>query len=35
MNWQSMAALAIAAALGFPAHALAFATRFVDTQLRA
>lgn len=35
MNWQSMAALAIAAALGFPAHALAFATRFVDTQLSA
>jgi len=35
MNWQSMAALGIAAALGFPAHASAFATRFVDTQLRA
>jgi hypothetical protein len=35
MNRQSMAALAIAAALGFPAHASAFATRFVDTQLSA
>ena len=35
MNRQSMTALALAAALGFPAHALAFATRYVDTQLSA
>jgi len=35
MNWQSMAALAITAALGLPAHASAFATHYVDTQLRA
>ena len=33
MHRQSMTALAIAVALGFPAHAQAFATRFAETHI--